>query len=564
MTGSQNTAPTKVLRPLPLITAALLALPVLAGLLGTLLPAFGYAPAIGLSDWSLAPFAQALAWPGLPQAAALSIWTGIASTIGAVIVLALVLAGWHGTPAFTVLERALSPLLAMPHAAAALGIAFLIAPSGWIARLVAPVLGLDRPPDLLIVQDGLGLSLIIGLIAKELPFLLLVSLAALPQVQPAIRLRTARSLGQGRMAGWLKAVFPGVYRQIRLPILVVLVYGMTNVDVAAILGPNTPSTLSVQVTRWMVSPDLSMRVTAAAAAVIQLGLVIFAIALWLILERSAGAMHRFWVWCNHGLPEAPLRWTGFTLASLSAALVLFGLLSLILWSFAGPWRFPNLTPDFLTLRSWMRHGPEMGMVALSTLAIAGLATLAALCLTIGCLEAEHRHGVTMGSRALWLLYLPLLIPQIAFLPGLQILLLDPSFWSVTAAHLVFVLPYVFLSLGDPWRAWDTRYARVAAGIGASQDRTLWRVRLPMMIAPVLTAAAVGIAVSVGQYLPTLLIGGGRVPTLTTEAVALAAGGDRRAIGVWGLGQAAAAFAPFAIALIVPALLWRNRRGMSRA
>ncbi|MBV0913726.1 ABC transporter permease [Anianabacter salinae] len=550
-----------MLRPLPLLTAALLALPVLAGVIGTLLPALGHAPAIGLDGWSLAPFRDALAWPGLTEAALLSLWTGLAATLGTLALLALILGGWHGTRAFTALERILSPLLAMPHTAAALGIAFLIAPSGWIARALAPILGLSRPPDLLIVQDGLGLSLIAGLIAKELPFLLLMSLAALPQLRPNARLKTARSLGQGRMAGWLKAIFPGVYRQIRLPVLVVLVYGMTNVDVAVILGPNTPSTLSVQVTRWMVDPDLAMRATAAAGAVIQLALVLAAMVFWVALERGAGRVHRFWVWCNHGLPERPLRLAGIVLATIAAGLVLFGLASLAVWSVAGPWRFPDLAPEFLTLRSWMRHGPEMAQVAAITLLIAGLSTLIALALTIGCLEAEHRHGMTPGSRALWLLYLPLLIPQIAFLPGLQSLLLKPSLVSVTAAHLVFVLPYVFLSLGDPWRAWDPRYARVAAGIGAGRARVLWQVRLPMLLAPVLTAAAVGMAVSVGQYLPTLLIGGGRVPTLTTEAVALAAGGDRRAIGVWGLGQAGAAFAPFALALILPALVWRNRKGM---
>jgi len=78
---------------------------------------------------------------------------------------------------------------------------------------------------------------------------------------------------------------------------------------------------------------------------------------------------------------------------------------------------------------------------------------------------------------------------------------------------------------------------------------------------VLTAAAVGFAVSIGLYLPTLMIGGGRVTTLTTEAVALAAGGDRRLIGVWGLAQSVAPFAGFAVALAVPSLVWRRRRGL---
>jgi putative thiamine transport system permease protein len=62
-------------------------------------------------------------------------------------------------------------------------------------------------------------------------------------------------------------------------------------------------------------------------------------------------------------------------------------------------------------------------------------------------------------------------------------------------------------------------------------------------------------------LPTLLIGGGRVETLTTEAVALASGGDRRAIGVYGIMQTAAALVPFTLALLIPAIAWRNRRGL---
>ena len=164
-----------------------------------------------------------------------------------------------------------------------------------------------------------------------------------------------------------------------------------------------------------------------------------------------------------------------------------------------------------------------------------------------------------------MLYLPLLIPQTAFLPGLQTLLLgigaDIGRVPVMLAHLVFVLPYVFLSLSDPFRAWDHRVGAVAAALGASPDRVLWRVRLPMLLRPVLTATAVGLAVSVGQYLPTLLIGGGRVATLTTEAVALASGGDRQAIGVYALMQTGAALIPFACALLVPAVLWRNRRGL---
>ena len=83
----------------------------------------------------------------------------------------------------------------------------------------------------------------------------------------------------------------------------------------------------------------------------------------------------------------------------------------------------------------------------------------------------------------------------------------------------------------------------------------------MLAGPVLVAAAIGFAVSVGQYLPTVLIGAGRWPTLTTEAVALASGGDRRVIGVYAFLQMFLPFAGFAIAAFVPAAMFANRRAM---
>lgn len=164
-----------------------------------------------------------------------------------------------------------------------------------------------------------------------------------------------------------------------------------------------------------------------------------------------------------------------------------------------------------------------------------------------------------------LIYLPLIAPQIAFLPGLAsfalVLGLDGSRGAVMALHLVFVLPYVYLALADPWRAWDARAGLSAQALGAGPWRVLWAVRLPMLTRPLLIAFAVGFATSVAQYLPTLLIGAGRVTTVTTEAIALASSGNRRLIGVWAVVQMALPMLVFALALVLPALLFRHRQGM---
>jgi putative thiamine transport system permease protein len=87
-----------------------------------------------------------------------------------------------------------------------------------------------------------------------------------------------------------------------------------------------------------------------------------------------------------------------------------------------------------------------------------------------------------------------------------------------------------------------------------------RVKLPMLLRPLLRCRG-GFAVSVGQYLPTLFAGAGRLTTLTTEAVALASGADRRIGAVYAFVQALLPMAGFTLALLVPRLLYRDRRGM---
>jgi len=139
--------------------------------------------------------------------------------------------------------------------------------------------------------------------------------------------------------------------------------------------------------------------------------------------------------------------------------------------------------------------------------------------------------------------------------------LRPQWALVMAAHLLFVVPYLYLSLSEAYRRLDPRWLQVAHSLGSSPRRAFWQIRLPLLLAPLLTACAVSLAVSIGQYLPTLLLGGGRVPTITTEAVAMASGGSRRMIAVLALLQALLPFIGFSLALLIPRLIWARRRNM---
>ena len=552
---------------IPAIAFSVLAGPILIGLLFVLLPAFGYMPALGGNAFSLEPWRQLFAVPGLGRSVRISLASGLVTGAASLLITGLFLAGFHGTRTFNAMRRLVSPLLAIPHAAAALGLAFLIAPSGMIFRLLSTLTtGSDRPPDVLIVHDTWGLAMMAGLVLKEVPFLLLMSLAALPQIDAPVRLAVARTLGYAPVSAWLKSVAPGLYPLIRLPLLAVIAYSSSVIDMAVILGPTNPPPLSVAILRWQSDPDLSARFMASAGALLQLGITGLALALWLAGERLVARLTVPWMEAGgRRMQDRLLAIIGGFGMGLVAVSAMLGFACLAIWSLAISWRFPKLWPDQLTLANWLHAMPAITGPLSATLKIGAISTLVAFAITLAALEHELRTGRPAGVWAMRLLYLPLVVPPVAFLFGLVIAAeaagLTPGIVPVAIGHVTFVLPYVYLSLSEPYRQLDPRWSRIAMTLGAGPWRQFLTVRLPLLLAPCLTALAVGFAVSVGQYLATTLLGAGRVETLTTEAVALAAGGERRIIGVWALTQTLLPAIGFALAVGIPRFAWRHRRAM---
>ncbi|MEM1286921.1 MAG: ABC transporter permease subunit [Pseudomonadota bacterium] len=551
----------------PGITIALLLVPVCAGVLSALLPALGYFPAFGGDALSLGPFSALFTAPGIWRSIALSAASGLASALIAVALTFLLLASAWDTPALARVRRFVAPLLSVPHAAAAIGLAFLVAPSGFLFRLVSPFpSGLERPPDLLIINDPFGLAMIAGLVAKEMPFLLLMAFAALPALNSARRRMLMTSLGYSRSQGFFIGVAPELYRLIRLPVFAVIAYASSSAEIALILGPTTPSPLPIRILQWSSDPDLGMRFVAAAGAVVQIALTLSLLGIWIALEKVAGSVWRIRAMSGRRAKnDSYLRTVHLGLAMLPMVAVGLGLALLAVWSFAGRWRFPDAWPATWSFQTWSRVAPDALELVGTTALVAVIPTFVSLVLIIACLEVEQATGRSGGNRSLLIVYIPLLVPQVSFLFGLQFISvlfrLDGLVVSVMVVHLIFILPYMFLSLADPYRRFDSRYLYVGAGLGMSYWHQLFSIRLPMMVAPILTAIAIGIAVSIGQYLPTLLIGAGRVPTLTTEAVALAAGGDRRTLAVAATLQALLPFVAFWLAVGIPAHLARRRQGM---
>ena len=485
-----------------------------------------------------------LAQPGLWHSAGLSLWVAGASTLGALFFTALLLARGEGRPWMRWLRRLLSPLLALPHVAFAIGVAFLLAPSGWLLRLISPALtGFDLPPDWQTLRDPWGLGLILALILKETPFLLLMALSALDPAQISRQLWLGQTMGFSGPQLWWRLLLPALWPALRLPLYAVAAYGLGVVDLALLLGPDAPAPLAVRLWLWYQDPDLQWRGASASGALLLLALNLLLLAALRLLEWSHGTLGKArWLDGRRSLPSPwPERLTRAGVWVL-LAINLLVLASLLLWSLARRWSFPALWPSEWSGHHWLVLLPTLGPLLWQSLWLALLCAGLSLLLAVLALEAQQGRRPPDRQWPLWLICLPLLLPQASLLFGLRLQIdwlgavdgIGPGWvlWS----QLLFVFPYVYLCLHAPYRQFDDRLTRAALSLGASPWRAWWRVKGPLLARPLLFAFGVGAAVSLAQYLPTLLFGAGRVVTITTEAVAIGSGLNRRLAGLYGLLQ----------------------------
>jgi len=560
---------TRIVKFSPRFLLALLILPVLGGLISVLLPAFGYAPVLEQITFSLQGFNALWQTPGLTQMVTLSVATGLISTLLAFIITLMILAAFFNSPWLNRIQRLLSPILVIPHAAAAIAVGFLIAPSGMISRLASPWLsGWELAPNGMFPHDSFGISIILGLTLKELPFLLLMALGVLAQPELGKKLRqqhkVALNLGYCPMTAFFKVILPSLYPLLRLPLLAVLAYASASVEMPLILGPNTPPTLAVAIMHWFNDVDLNLRIKASAGALLQLAVTGGLLALWLGTEKAVKVL--FSDSLTNGVREyGGFYWQKITvvLTTLVISFILLSLIGLVMWSVAGFWRFPDAMPEQFTLLHFKSALMQMSSPLFNTLAIGLVTTLFAIILTLLCLESEQLSDKPISRFTSLIIYLPLLVPSIAFLFGLvwiqQLVSNQAAFFNVVLTHLLFVLPYVFLSLASSYRRLDPRFAHVAASLGAAPCKVFFKVKLPQLFAPILIAAALGLAISFGQYLPTLLAGGGRIATITTEAVTLANGASRRTSAVYAIMQMVLPLIGFILAWGLPKYFFKSAR-----
>jgi len=503
-----------------------------------------------------AAWSALLAHPQLVPGLALSLTSGIGSTVLALALSLVLLAGLHGSKAWGRLQAWAAAGLALPHLAFAIGFGFLVMPSGLLARIVV---GGDAPPDWVSVQDPFGLSLTLALALKEIPFLLTAAFGALMRGDAAARIeqemRAAQSLGHGRGSAWARIVLPQLLQELRWPLVIVFVYGATVVDMALVLGPTQPPTLAVVI--WQALNDASpeMNRMGLAGTLLLTAAIALSLAVFALIFRALKEWRQAVLTAGPSAMKAP-RMAARLTGGVWGMILLVCLLLLVLLSFAPRWPYPAVVPPMLNADAWQTFAANPAPLWLS-LALGLFATLVAVGLSVIWFETQPQ------TRDRWPMALALVclaLPQLAIAGGQYRLFLPAgltgTFFGLFLAHLTPVTAYVLVVLQGPYRAFDARYMAAARALSVPTPLAWRRVKLPLLKAPLLTAGAIAFAVSIVQFVPAQLVAAGRFTTLPMEAVTLAAGGSRPLTAAYALALAVPPLLAFLLAARLGRPRWR--------
>ena len=215
-----------------------------------------------------------------------------------------------------------------------------------------------------------------------------------------------------------------------------------------------------------------------------------------------------------------------------AALVALPFVPLVLWTFAGGWRFPDLLPAAWSLRGIRSLlGPGSGVLGatLTSFLIGVSVALTSVAIGLPAGMALGGYEWRVKGVVIFFILLPILVPPLASTMGIHLtfirLGLTDTVLGVFLVHLVPTVPYTAIIMTSIFVERTGELEEVARTLGAGPLQTFLHVTLPAVAPGVAVAGLFAFLISWGQYILTLLIGGGNVVTLPMLLFSATSGND---------------------------------------
>ncbi len=528
---------------------AIILLPIFFGFIGTILPMLGYIPNIS-ENFNLNYIEKLISFPGINKSIFLTFHVALFSTIISLIFSQLIIFKIFSTKFYETLKKIIIPLIAFPHVTMAVGISFLFSSSGFFYRLCSIFFeNFDRPPNSNLFPDEFGIFLIFGLILKETPFFLLMSVSISSQLPIRKIFNLGKSINNSSLNSWIFFVFPYIYRKLRLSIIIVLIFSASVVDMSYVLTSSTPSTLSIRILELYQSSEIYDFSMACSLALVQLIVIIFLIIFWICLEKLL-IRGKFFI--RYVIPEKNFYFENF-LFVFSSSFQLFSILSItisLMWSLSADWQYPAIFPNTVTLDNFSNFTDTFINSLLNTVVIATIVSVISICLILIWLETSYLSGYKIRFFELSF-FTPLIIPELSFLMGISyffsIFGLNGKFLSLIFVEILYVLPYVFLIVEPAFRNINLRYIYQAKMLGKSNFIIFFKLKLMLIKKSLILALGIGMIVSISLYTPVYFIGNSEISTLSVELVNLTFSGNQRDLGVFTVIQM---FLPLLILFVV--------------
>ncbi|MDQ3436749.1 MAG: ABC transporter permease [Actinomycetota bacterium] len=213
-------------------------------------------------------------------------------------------------------------------------------------------------------------------------------------------------------------------------------------------------------------------------------------------------------------------------------LVALPFVPLFLWAFAGEWRFPDLLPSAWSVRGLsylFEPGGRVLGATLNSLLIAVSVALASVVIGTPAGMALGGYEWRMKGLVIFFILLPILVPPLASTMGLHVtfirLGLADTTLGVFLVHLVPTVPYTAIIMTSIFAERTGELEEAARTLGANPWQAFRHVTLPEVAPGVAVAGLFAFLISWGQYILTLLIGGGNVVTLPMLLFSAASGND---------------------------------------
>ncbi len=443
-----------------------------------------------------------------------SVWISIAS---------VALAGLIGIPLGFVFERVdfpgrriLGALVALPAVlpplVGVIAFLFLYGESGFVARAVALIFGLDDAPWRL---RGPGAILLVHAYSMYVYFYLFTR-AGLARVDSSM-LEAAQSLGAGPLATLGRVTLPLVRPQLAAAALLTFMTSLGSFSAPYIFGGGF-RVMTTQIVASKLNGDLAMATveTAALAVVALVGLA--------LLRRTQGTDLVAAVGKGTPPPARALirplaRWGAALTGWVFGVVLLLPHMTLALVSFVpvGTWTTQLLPPAY-SLGNYVDlvTQPERLRPLMNSLWMAAAATLAALAISIWAGRLVIQRRASLRATIETLVNIPWAVPGTVLAIALATMFSIRAPWvgRWVLVGTVVILPLAYLVRNIPiaagsvlagFRQLDPTLDEAAASLGAGRWRTLRAITVPLLRPAILAGGALAFATASGDFVTSIVL-----------------------------------------------------------